>query len=151
MALNENKPNTFLFGWNPVKWPWPEVSEVAELVTGGGKYTDTWTCVSHKKVKPGDRAFFTKVGPPPRGIFASGKIISEPFLSRSSKNKEAWCVRIEFDTLLDPSQTEILTLEILNIGPLSKQVWTPQSSGISIKPEFTEELELLWQDFLSTK
>ena len=152
MALKQTTDtNTFLFAWNPIKWPWPEISEATELLESGDKYTDTWTCVSHKKVKPGDRAFFSKVGPVPRGIFASGKIISEPFIGRSSKKKEAFCVKIEFDTILDPSKTDILTLDILNIGQLAKQVWTPQSSGISIRPEFAEELELLWEDFLRTK
>lgn len=140
--------NTFLFAWNPVKWPWPEIGESITLLKNGKKVSETWTCVSHKKVKPGDRAFFTKVGGEPRGIFASGHITSEPFLSKGRKGKDIFCVTVEFDVLLDPATTPILTLDILNIGKLEKQLWTPQSSGITIKEEFSKELELVWNDFL---
>jgi 5-methylcytosine-specific restriction protein A len=113
--------------------------------------TESWTCVSHKKIKPGDRAFFSKVGAEPRGIFSSGQISSQPFLSRGRNGKDIHCVMIEFDVLLDPDTTPILTLDILAIGKLEKQLWTPQSSGISIKPEYAEELELVWKDFLQNQ
>ena len=140
--------NTFLFAWNPVKWPWPEIGESVALLNSGKKVSEMWNCVSHKKVKPGDRAFFSKVGSEPRGIFASGYITSEPFLSKGRKGKDIFCVTIDFDILLDPETTPILTLDILNIGKLEKQLWTPQSSGITIKTEFAEELEMVWKDFL---
>lgn len=58
---------------------------------------------------------------------------------------------IEFDVLLDPATTPILTLDILAIGKLEKQMWTPQSSGITIKDEFAEELEMVWKDFLENQ
>ena len=148
MSQQQPATNTFLFAWNPLKWPWPEIGETAALVSRGQKVSDRWTCVSHKKVKPGDRAFFVKVGAEPKGIFASGNIVSEPFLSKGRKGKDIHFVNIDFEVLLDPAATPILTLEILNIGKLEKQLWTPQSSGITIKPEFAEELELLWKDFL---
>jgi 5-methylcytosine-specific restriction enzyme A len=140
--------NTFLFAWNPVKWPWPEIGECVALLKSGKKVTESWNCVSHKKVKPGDRAFFSKVGTEPRGIFASGYVRSEPFLSKGRKGTDIYCVIVEFDVLLDPATTPILTLDILKIGKLERQLWTPQSSGIIIKPEFAEELEMVWGDFL---
>ncbi|MEO5645187.1 MAG: hypothetical protein ABIQ40_18060 [Bacteroidia bacterium] len=140
--------NTFLFAWNPVKWPWPEISEHVALLKASHTVTERWTCASHKKIKNGDRAFFSKVGAEPRGIFASGFVTSDPFLSKGRKGKEIHFVMTRFDVLLDPDVTPILTLDILNIGRLEKQLWTPQSSGISIKQEFSEELELLWKDFL---
>ena len=140
--------NTFLFAWNPLKWPWPEIGESVALLKKGKTVSETWTCVSHKKVRPGDRAFFTKVGPEPKGIFASGNIVSEPFLSKGRKGKDIFCVTIEFDVLLDPATTPILTLDILRIGKLEKQLWTPQSSGITIQNELAGELELVWKDFL---
>ena len=118
------------------------------MLKSGKSVSETWTCVSHKKVKPGDRAFFSKVGAEPRGIFASGYVTSEPFLSEGRKGKDISCVTVEFDVLLDPATAPILTLDILKIGKLEKQLWTPQSSGIIIKPEFVEELEMVWGDFL---
>lgn len=146
-----NSKNTFLFSWNPIKFSWPEIGEESELLRSGGKVEDSWTCASHKKVKPGDRAFISIVGVEPRGLFASGYISSLPFLGKNRKGNMTHRVLIDFDVLLDPNKEPILTLDILSIGRLGKQVWTPQGSGISIKNEFVEELELLWQDFLSTR
>ena len=142
--------NTYLFAWNPVKWPWPEISEASRLLKSGSKVREEWNCVSHKKIKPCDRAFFTRVGSTPRGIFASGYISSEPFLTRSRKNKEIYNVFVNFDVLLDPDHEPILTTDLLNMSEMSKQLWTPQSSGILIKPELVWELEALWKDFLKT-
>jgi hypothetical protein len=143
-----NETNAFLFPWNPVKWKWAELAAESRKVQLGKKVKDTWPCVSHKKVKPGDRAFFVRVGAEPKGIFASGTIISEPFLSKNLKGNDQFCVKLEYDVLLDPEISPILTLDILKVGKLEKQLWTPQSSGIMIRPEFVEELELVWKDFL---
>jgi 5-methylcytosine-specific restriction protein A len=140
---------TFLFAWNPVKWPWPEIAETAAAVSRGEKFVESWHCVSHKKVKPGDRAFFTHVGATPRGLFASGHVISEPVVCTGRKGSSIYCVKVEFDVLLDPATMPILTLDILRIGRLEKQLWTPQTSGISIQPQLTGELEALWADFLA--
>ncbi len=141
--------NTFLFAWNPVKWPWPEIGEARTQLKSGQKIQESWNCVSHKKVNPGDRAFFTRVGSDPRGLFASGHVTSKPFLSLGRKNKEIFNVLIDFDVLLDPGHEQILTVDLLKIGKLGSQLWTPQSSGIIIKPELVEELEMLWADFLA--
>lgn len=141
--------NTYLFAWNPDKWPWPGINKDSRSLISGNRIKEEWNCVSYKKVKLGDRAFFTRVGSEPRGIFASGHVASELFAARSRKGKEVFNVMVEFDVLLDPAVTPILNLELLNFGKLARQLWTPQSSGISIKPELTEELEALWQDFLA--
>jgi hypothetical protein len=60
-------------------------------------------------------------------------------------------VNIQFDILLNPDKEPILILDILKTGNLAKQTWTPQASGISIKPELVDELEGVWQDFLETR
>lgn len=148
--MNEPK-NTFLFSWNPIKFSWPEIGEQSENLRKGGKVEESWTCASHKKVKRGDRAFISIVGVKQRGLFASGYISSEPFIGKNRKGNDTHRVLIDFDVLLDPATESILTLDILAIGRMEKQLWTPQASGILIKAEFVEELEALWLDFLSTR
>lgn len=144
----KHSSSAYLFAWSPSKWPWPELPEQSRLVSSGGRVTERWTCASHKKIKPGDRAFVVKVGGGPRGIFASGYVTSEPFIGKGRRGQDIHCVMVELDVLLDPATTPILTVELLRMGKMEKQMWTPQSSGISIKEELVEELELLWQDFL---
>jgi 5-methylcytosine-specific restriction protein A len=145
--------NTFLFAWNPDKWKWTTLEQSIEQLENSGKVTERWSCVSHKTIKPGDRAFLVRLGSEPRGIFAAGYVVSEPFLSKhwSGEDKDVYRVLIDFEVLLNPENESILTLDILKTGNLEKQQWTPQSSGISIKPELVEELEAVWFDFLTTQ
>ncbi len=142
--------NTYLFAWNPVKYEWHTISECIDALKRGESVKEDWSCAS-KKVKPGDRAFLSVVGTEPRGIFASGYVASDLFLGKNHRGNMANRVMIEFDVILNPAKESILTLDILNIGNLEKQLWTPQASGISIRPELVEELEALWQDFLQTR
>jgi 5-methylcytosine-specific restriction enzyme A len=163
--LTENiKPislqNAYLFIWNPNKWSqWidpnnePYIERNIEELKNTGKVTLRWSCRSHKSIRPGDRAFLAKVGSSPRGIFGSGKVVSEPFLSQhwSGEDKDVPRVLVEFDVLLNPEKDPILTIDNLNKGNLAKQQWTPQSSGISIRQEAINELEEEWFEFLSTQ
>ncbi len=147
------KINTYLFAWNPDKWKWTTLEQSIEQLENSGKVTERWSCVSHKSIKPGDRAFLVRLGSEPRGIFAAGYVSSEPFLSKhwSGEDKDVYRVLIDFEVLLNPEKEPVLTLDILKTGNLEKQQWTPQSSGISIKPELVDELEAVWFDFLTTQ
>ena len=164
-GLTENiKPislqNAYLFVWNPNKWSqWtdpnnePYIEKNIEELKNTGKVTLMWSCRSHKSIRPGDRAFLAKVGSIPRGIFGSGKVVSEPFLSQhwSGADKDVPRVLIEFDVLLNPKKDPILTIDNLVKGNLAKQQWTPQSSGITIRHEALNELEEVWFEFLRTQ
>lgn len=152
--------NAYLFVWNPNKWSqWTHpnnetyIEKNIEELQNTGKVTLMWSCRSHKSIRPGDRAFLAKVGSTPRGIFGSGKIVSEPFLSQhwSGADKHVPRVLIEFDVLLNPDKDPILSLNNLDKGNLTKQQWTPQSSGISIRHEVLHELEEEWFEFLRTQ
>ena len=152
--------NAYLFVWNPNKWSqWtdpnnePYIEKNIEELKNTGKVTLMWSCRSYKSIRPGDRAFLVRVGSTPRGIFGSGKVVSEPFLSQhwSGEDKDVPRVLIEFDVLLNPDKDSILKLDNLEKGNLSKQTWTPQSSGISIRQEVIDELEEEWFEFLRTQ
>ncbi|OKS84684.1 EVE domain-containing protein [Mucilaginibacter polytrichastri] len=140
----------FLFGWNPTKWPWADLDEDIKKRSASGTLKEDWSAASHKAIKLGDRAFIVRLGLEPKGIFASGTITSDPYPA-VRKGRHYYRVDITLDVLLNPDKERILTLDILKIGNLTKQTWTPQASGISIKPELVEELEGLWLDFLETK
>ncbi|RYE37514.1 MAG: HNH endonuclease, partial [Sphingobacteriales bacterium] len=129
------------------------IEQCIEELENSGKVTERWSCKSHKTIKPGDRAFLARVGSEPRGIFAAGYVASKAFLSKhwSGEEKDVFRVLIDFEVLLNPDKESILALDILNTGNLEKQQWTPQSSGISIKPELVNELEAVWFDFLTTQ
>ena len=138
----------YLFGWNPIKFKWEDIDDDIQKLKTEGKLEEDWSVASHKTIKPGDRAYVVRVGVEPKGIFASGYISSEPFLA-SRKGRIYHRIAITLDVLLNPDKQPILTLDILKTGNLAAQTWTPQASGISIRPEIVNELEGVWLDFLS--
>jgi len=137
----------YLFGWNPIKFKWEDIDYDIKKLKTEGKLEEDWSVASHKTIKPGDRAYVVRVGVEPKGIFASGYISSEPFLA-SRKGRIYHRIAITLDVLLNPDKHPILTLDILKTGNLAVQTWTPQASGISIRPEIADELEGVWLDFL---
>ncbi len=82
----------------------------------------------------------------------SGIVVEEPSLGEhfTDSTKEVLYVKFKVDVLLNPNNQAILTLEQLNQGTLADQHWTPQGSGISVKPELVEELESVWRDFTAS-
>jgi 5-methylcytosine-specific restriction protein A len=144
---------TFLFAWNPKKWNWTNLETSINEVERTGRTSEKWSVISHKKINPGDRAFLMRLGEEPKGIMGSGFVVSKPFLSPhwDGSGKLVNRVMIDFEVLLNSSSEPLLDLKTLNQGNLAKVNWTPQSSGIEIDNEFSDELEALWFDFLTTQ
>jgi hypothetical protein len=138
----------YLFGWNPVKFKWENLDEDIKTLLETGNLEDNWSVASYKAIKPGDRAYIVRVGMEPRGIFASGFVSSEPYTA-IKKGRTHHRVKIKLDVLLNPDKEPILNLDILKSGNLAEQMWTPQGSGISIRPQLVDEVESVWLGFLS--
>lgn len=139
----------YLFGWNPRKFKWEDIDKDIEKLTETGELKDNWSVVSHKTIKPGDRAYIVRVGVEPKGIFASGYISSTPYPAiRNGRSYHR--IEISLDVLLNPDKEPILSMNILKTGNLAQQTWTPQASGISIRPQLVDELEDVWLSFLDS-
>ena len=138
----------YLFGWNPIKFKWETLAEDIGKLAKDGKLEENWSVASHKSIRPGDRAYIVRLGAEPRGIFASGVVSSEPYPAER-RGRSYFRIKIELDVLLNPDTEPILTLDHLNTDRLGFQTWTPQASGISIKPQLLEELENVWLNFLA--
>lgn len=141
---------TFLFLWNPKKWNWHSLESDIRLVDSTGHCNIRWSTGKNKSIKLGDRIFLLKVGTKPKGIIAAGFVSSEIYeeIHWKDKNKTALYVNVDFEVLLNPSIDSILSTEVLGIGKLANQNWQPMSSGITIKEDLADELELLWFEFL---
>lgn len=140
----------FLFGWNPVKFRWDDIDDDIKKLKATGKLEDNWSVASHKTIQPGDRAYIVRLGLEPKGIFASGFVSSEPYVAFRN-GRHYYRINVSFDVLLNPDREPILTFDILKTGNLAAQTWAPQASGISIRPQLIDELEGVWQDFLTSK
>ena len=143
---------TYLFVWNPIRWPWDDIEENIAEVDLTGKCSESWSCGNTKSIAVGDRIFLVKLGTEPKGVIGAGFATSKPFKGphwSEDPYKEALYINIDFEVLLNPEKESILRLEILKSGNLANQTWLPQASGISIKEELVGELEAVWFDFLN--
>lgn len=137
----------YLFGWNPAKWKWEDLDKDIETLAKSGELVDNWSVVSHKTIQPGDRAYIVRLGVEPRGIFASGFVSTKPYPAERN-GRSYYRISISLEVLLNPGKQPILGMDKLKSGNLAEQNWTPQASGISIRPQIADELESVWHSFL---
>ena len=122
------KPNTFLFTWNPNNWDWDYLPEAVSEANSKGYYREKWSCISHRRIKIGDRAFLMRLGQAPKGIMGSGIVVSDPFEGlhwdpeKAKKGEKVHRVEIVFDVLND---VPVIDEDALATGKLSKFNWLP--------------------------
>ncbi len=135
-ANNINNTNAWLLAWNPKNYDWENDDSQYSLETmfrtiknGGGFYT-WWRCVS-SKIKCGDLVYMIKLGAEPKGIIAKGYAIGESFIDDNIR-----FVEIILTKAIDyrKNDTDIISQQQLK-ELFPEQQWSPQGSGISIKPE----------------
>lgn len=138
------EPKTILLTWNPKKWTWEKLDEMVQEVKDHGSCLDRWSVGRSKDIAPGDRFYLLRLGAEPRGIIASGWIMSQPESKPHWDGSEASTlyVDIEYDRLFRPDQS-ILHIDTLN-SAMPDQHWTPQSSGTVLRSEYSTKLEELW-------
>lgn len=148
---------TYLLTWSPKKWEWTDLSRrIADIRRKGFCITD-WSCGNTKSINKGDRLFLLRQGEEPRGIVGAGWAESESYeeihwrQEKAKAGRTTMYVQVRWEKLLNPNNESILPREWLNEGILSRVNWNTQISGISIRPDVTEELEMKWSDFLNER
>ncbi len=142
---------TYLLTWNPQKWQWTHIQRCIVQINENGFCSERWSTGVTRKIARGDRIFLMKLGQEPRGLIASGWVSSDVYEAKhwSGDFKTALYVDIHFDTIIDPTQEEVFSIEFLQDGIYSHINWTPQASGISISDDVAEQLEKDWAKFLN--
>lgn len=135
------EPRTILLTWNPRKWEWENLDEMISEVTNTGSCVDEWSVGRTKDIAPGDRFYLLHIGSEPRGIMASGWVMSHPESKPhwDGTERSALYVDIEFDRLFKPHGLPLSLSRLQELAPL--QHWTPQSSGTYVKDEYLTVLE----------
>jgi len=140
---------TILLTWNPEKGEFPDLEQKIDDVREFAFSAGNWSIVSHKKRRSGDRFFLMRLGKKPKGIMASGYVLTNPFLSKESDgfSKNIYRIKIKFDTILDSKKETLLDVDFLKKKYPEQSIWTPQGSGIEINPKIVDELEQDWFGF----
>ncbi len=144
--------NTYLFVWNPKRWPWQDLALRANENAAGKHIQEQWSCSANiKKIRKDDRAFLIKLGSEePKGIIASGWVTSAPEPGphwdedKAAQGEIMYFADCEWERLLNPKIDLPLPFSILEIGKLAPMHWSSQSSGVSIRQEVADELETIW-------
>ena len=142
--------NCWLLTWNPNNWNWDSYEDWAKGTKVGNSYSLDWTC-SSKLPKIGDHIFLMKLGTKPRGIIAHG-FVSKPSYETSHYDGEKAVagitsphIEVDFDDIKDYKTEPFLQIDTLD-SFFPDQTWTPHSSGIKIKCNVNELLQL-WNEF----
>lgn len=148
---------TYLVTWSPKKWQWTDLPRrISEIKKKGFCITD-WSCGNNRSIAKGDRLFLLRQGEEPRGIVGTGWAESEPYEEIHWREEKARAgrttryLKVRWDTLLNPETESIFPREWLNEGLLSKVNWNTQISGISIRSEAANILEVRWAAFLENR
>lgn len=141
--------NAWLLTWNSKNYDWEnEIDEYSldtmfKTVKSGGGFYISWRCRS-SNIKPGDLVFFIRLGDEPKGVFASGYIIDDSVVENGTRYAEVLITKaIDFRT------NDILSQLMLK-NQFPEQQWSPQGSGISIKPEAAKWLIENWNSYQKT-
>lgn len=139
--------DTFLLTNNPIKFEiHPDLLvEWIDATATGHKVEGQWsTGVTIKKIQRGHRAFLLRQGVADRGVFASGRFISQVYKAGhwDEPTREANYADVDWDTVLDPE--DALPIETL-FAELPQGQWEPQASGSQINPAVVGRLEQLWR------
>lgn len=145
---------SWLFTWNPDFFPWGTLKEDRDKTFKGEAVVIPWNCSSNK-IMEGDKAFLTRVGTEPRGIFAVGNVVVEPYEDthwdeqKALKGETTNFVKIEFSRIHNPlSGDPIVTADDLKSITIDNQKWAPQNSGIIIKPRSAGLLQKRWNQLI---
>jgi 5-methylcytosine-specific restriction protein A len=135
----------FLLTWNPERFAWEDLPQMARRVRAGRRVRDSWSCARSKQIRRGARLFMLRQGKEPRGIFASGWATSDWYEGPNWRGP-GYCHYLDlvYDMLLDPARDAILPREALRSGKLARMYWDTQASGVGIPDEIAAELERTW-------
>ena len=143
---NLTSDNAWLLAWNPKKYDWEHMDEknnyytMLKTVQNGGEYSEAWRCQS-TKVKKGDMVFIIRLGTAPKGIVAKGYAASESYVKDGTN-----LIDITITDTLDYKNQDIISQDLLK-EKFPEQQWSPQGSGISIKPDAAQWLIENWNDY----
>lgn len=140
--------------WNPAKWSWPLLEQHIHRIASDSHCVETWKIASHQRVRLGMRCFVLRTGHDPRGIMASGVVVSPPHETEAYDDPEMTqlSIAVRFDIMLHPQHDALLLTEHLaRLPALSEVFGTPiRRSGDVLSEEHSRLLLQRWQQHLDT-
>jgi len=142
---------TYLFTWNPDRFPWDDLEELIADIRTQGAATQGWSTGQRTHVNVGDRVFLMRQGSEPRGLVGAGRIAGEvqevphwdPKQRQGGRTYNVVDVRWEW-----LAREPILNLPELERETGEKSLWRSQVGGVEIRPKVARLLEDAWDNEL---
>lgn len=143
----------YLLAWNPKRWGWPGYEELRRQVAAGQPQPYSWGCGHSRRPQPGDRVFLIRLGVPPRGIVAAGRVVGEPYATapfdaeKAAAGQHMMALDFELDAMARLDAAELLPLGLLKShATLGAMHWETRLSGVRIPDAVAEALEEVWAE-----
>lgn len=141
--------NAILLTWNPERGKPMNLCDGMKSTTAGRAVFSGWSTGSSKNIEPGTRCFLMRQKSEPRGIVASGYIVTRPEPAPGyAKRHDAMIV---FTMILDTDSDVDAVIsfdELMSDQNMAATNWLTAGGGIRIKPESLEVLEQSWSALL---
>ncbi|HTI45351.1 MAG TPA: hypothetical protein VMB76_02260 [Casimicrobiaceae bacterium] len=139
---------TYVFAWNPRLWGWPELPDDMRRVRRRGHVDIEWSSGRTRVIEPGSRAFFVRLGVPPKGVIGSGHTLTDPQRGVHWRPEKAAAgtptnyIRLRLEFLND---LPLITFEELARPPYSRFRWAVRQSGTRMPSTIADALEPWWE------
>jgi 5-methylcytosine-specific restriction enzyme A len=137
-----------VYAWNPRLWNWPEQPRERRRIAARGHVAIRWACGRTRAIEPGSRAFFVRLGVPPKGLIGSGYALGEPWEGihwlpgKAAAGVRTHYVKLRLDALFDHP---LITLDELARPPFGRFRWAVRQSGMRLPSSIAEALEPWWE------
>ena len=139
---------TYLFAWNPAIWTWPELPADIRKRRRRGHLDLEWSAGRTRAIEVGSRAFFVRVGVPPKGIFGAGYTLTVPHPAPHWRPEKAAMgavtqyIELRLDSLYP---LPLVTYDDLATPTFARYRWGVRQSGTYLPSALADALEALWE------
>lgn len=143
---------TYLLTWNPRKWDWKELSDLAAITAKRKLVEGGWSCGNTQCIEVDDRIFLLRQGSNAPGMIGAGWATSRPERlahwdrKKRKARKKTWFIDVDWDALLPVERR--LRRAILEEDILKRTLLNTRPSGVSIDAASAVKLEKCWAKHL---
>lgn len=139
---------TYVFAWNPRLWGWPELARDSRTIDRYGHVDIEWACGRTRAIEPGSRAFFVRLGVPPKGLIGAGYALTEPWedthwrAEKAAVGATTHYLKLRLEFLRDEP---IIGFDELARPPFGRFRWAVRQSGMRMPSSIADALEPWWE------
>jgi 5-methylcytosine-specific restriction protein A len=107
-----------------------------------------WACGRTRAIDPGSRAFFVRLGVPPKGLIGAGHTLTAPQTrihwrpEKAEQGTQTNYLMLRLEVLID---TPLIGFEELAKPPFSRFRWGVRQSGVRLPSSIADALEPWWE------